>query len=109
MKQWETVLAALQLICVPLASALMLYSECSLDKNATQVSFLGDVYWDLLAIGDNMEIYQGLDKKLVTGDLQMSVWTQTAYICLEFTPTSSIAKWAALWHWAMRLLQGLPL
>lgn len=35
--------------------------------------FLGDVYWDLLAIGDNMEIYQGLDKKLVTGDVQMSV------------------------------------
>ena len=51
----------------------MLYSECSLDKNATQVSFLGDVCWDLLAIGDNMEIYQGLDKKLVTGDVQMSV------------------------------------
>ena len=58
---------------MPLASALMPFSQCSLDKNATQVSFFGDVYWDLLAIGDNMEIYQGLDKKLVTGDVQMSL------------------------------------
>ena len=44
----------------------------------------------MLAIGDNMEIYQGLDKKSVTGDVQMSVWTHTAYVCLDFTSMRAI-------------------